>query len=1049
MTTMIGILVPSLFFCCGICIYAGFLHLANGLRRPIDIPKLLFALICFTSIPFVISLSQMFKAEELGAFIFALKWNLAAGLWFYIELIWFIALFTKKYSPPLLIALSIIFCVLLLVNYAQPYGLQYSEISSLKTLELPWGEFVSLAIGQVSEWYYYSMIMFFICFCYIFYALIANYRQTGKKHLLGMIFAIAFFMVCVIEGTLARLSIINFIYLGPYGFMGLITVMSMILDHDYHQNLREKDEKLHYLYKLSPLGIALTDMQGRYLEFNEAFSNISGYPADELKNLDYWTLTPKKYASQEAEQLESLQRLGYYGPYEKEYLNKNGELVPIRLNGVLITGSNGQHYIWSIVEDTTLWKQTQEALRSSDERYRLIVETSSEGICSIDNALRITFVNSALSQMLGYAPEQMLGRLFEDFLFIDDIPIFRRQMQLRTQGKSSHYEPRFQCHDGSLCWCSITGTPLKDSQGNQIGSFAMVTDITQRKHAEEEMQLAALVYRASSQGMMITDADNRIITVNPAFAEITGYRIEEVLGHYPNLFKSDFNDETYYEAMWESINNTGKWQGEIWNRRKSGETFLEFLTINTIYRDDGTVYRRVALFSDITEEKKNEELIWRQANYDFLTDLPNRRMVQDRLKEEIKKSRRDKRQLALLFIDIDRFKEVNDAFGHETGDNLLKEASKRMIACMRDTDLVGRLGGDEFVVILSDLHDIGGVGHIANTLLVNLAKPYLLDDESTYISASIGITIYPDDANDESTLLKNADQAMYEAKRLGRNRFHYYTPAMQKAANYRMRITNDLHNAVENNQFRLYYQPIVEMATGAIHKAEALIRWQHPKLGMVSPADFIPIAEDTGQIVNIGHWVFRQAVAQVIRLRANFHPDFQISINKSPVQFTSEPYCHTSWIDHLIDVNLPPQAIVVEITESLLMEVRDEISNQLLTFKDYGIQVALDDFGTGYSSLSYLKKFDIDYIKIDQSFVRNLNPGSNDMALCEAIIEMAHKLQIKVIAEGVETEEQSQLLKYLGCDYGQGYLFSKPVPANEFEALLSNTDLAHLPQTLR
>ncbi len=280
MTTMIGILVPSLFFCCGICIYAGFLHIANGLRRPIDIPKLLFALICFTSIPFVISLSRMLKAEELGAFIFALKWNLAAGLWFYLELIWFIAQFTKKYSPPLLIALSIIFCVLLLVNYAQPYGLQYSEISSLKTLELPWGEFVSLTIGQVSEWYYFSMIMFFICFCYIFYALITNYRQTRKKHLLGMIFAIAFFMVCVIEGTLARLSIINFIYLGPYGFMGLIIVMSMILDHDYHQNLREKDEKLHYLYKLSPLGIALTDMQGRYLEFNEAFSNISGYPAD-------------------------------------------------------------------------------------------------------------------------------------------------------------------------------------------------------------------------------------------------------------------------------------------------------------------------------------------------------------------------------------------------------------------------------------------------------------------------------------------------------------------------------------------------------------------------------------------------------------------------------------------------------------------------------------------------------------------------------------------------------------------------------------------------
>jgi EAL domain-containing protein (putative c-di-GMP-specific phosphodiesterase class I) len=356
---------------------------------------------------------------------------------------------------------------------------------------------------------------------------------------------------------------------------------------------------------------------------------------------------------------------------------------------------------------------------------------------------------------------------------------------------------------------------------------------------------------------------------------------------------------------------------------------------------------------------------------------------------------------------------------------------------VRETDTVARLGGDEFTIILSELDNPGNVERVAQDILKKLAEPFHLKHEVAYVSASIGITFYPDDGEGIDTLLKNADQAMYASKNQGRNRYNYFTPSMQEAAQTRMRLANDLRGALEAGQFSMAYQPIVEMATGVIHKAEALIRWRHPTRGMVSPTEFITIAEETGLIIDIGDWVFREAACQVKHWRERHHADFQISINKSPIQFHNEGNSHAAWFEHLQQQGLPGQSIVVEITEGLLLDAGIAITDQLLEFRDEGIQVALDDFGTGYSSLSYLKKFDIDYLKIDRTFVSNLAYGSDDMALCEAIIVMAHKLGIKVIAEGVETPQQRDLLTSVGCDYGQGYLFSRPVPAIEFEALLT------------
>jgi diguanylate cyclase (GGDEF)-like protein len=389
-----------------------------------------------------------------------------------------------------------------------------------------------------------------------------------------------------------------------------------------------------------------------------------------------------------------------------------------------------------------------------------------------------------------------------------------------------------------------------------------------------------------------------------------------------------------------------------------------------------------------------------------------------------------------LFIDLDRFKEVNDTLGHEKGDMLLKEAANRLLDCVRETDVVGRLGGDEFTIILSDLEDTYSIDRIAEKILRSMAEPFNMGQEMAYISASIGMTLFPEDAADMEGLLKNADQAMYESKHQGRNRFNYFKPIMQEAALQRVALASELRKAIAEKQFTLFYQPIVDMKSGAIIKAEALIRWFHPEKGIVSPANFIPVAEEMGLIVEIGDWVFLEAATQAAKWQSILHDPIQISINKSPVQFNDIKPPERSWIAQLNRLGLDGKHIVIEITEGLLLDANDSINAQLLELSEAGIQVSIDDFGTGYSSLSYLKKFHIDYLKIDQSFVSGLSEDSNDKALCEAIIVMAHKLGMMVIAEGIETEQQLEILREAHCDFGQGYLFSRPIPAEEFESLV-------------
>ena len=530
------------------------------------------------------------------------------------------------------------------------------------------------------------------------------------------------------------------------------------------------------------------------------------------------------------------------------------------------------------------------------------------------------------------------------------------------------------------------------------------------------------------------DRELRRLYANPAFCASAGRTLEESLGKRPSELPGGANALIYEQKIGEAIASGKSSQFELKWLSKDGHQQCSHIRLTPEIDSAGQVSSVLAVGRDLSDRMAFEATIWKQANFDALTQLPNRQMFHDRLSREAAMARRTGRRIALMLIDLDHFKEVNDTLGHDTGDTLLIEAARRIVACAREADTVARLGGDEFILILSDLDSLERVEQIADAVIRTLAEPFRLGPNEVFISASIGVTEFPHDTDDLEVLFKNADQAMYAAKSAGRNRSSYFTPYLRVAAENRQRLTRDLRAALQSDQFRIFYQPIVELASGEIRKAEALIRWVHPGRGLVSPQEFIPLAEDTGLIVPIGDWVFKEAVRQVRAWRDKFNAAFQISVNMSPVQIRQDNQVCVRWSEYLNLEDIAGQSIAIEITEGLLLDA--ELNDKLVAFREAGIYTSIDDFGTGYSSLAYLQRFDIDYLKIDRSFVQNLDVDRGNQALCEAMVMLAHKLGLKVIAEGVETADQRDFLKSIACDYAQGFLYSRPVPADDFEVLV-------------
>ena len=614
-------------------------------------------------------------------------------------------------------------------------------------------------------------------------------------------------------------------------------------------------------------------------------------------------------------------------------------------------------------------------------------------------------------------------------IHIDDIDLFTSCVDKHLKGYTDYFSNRHRVlsDNGSWKWIVSKGKVVsRDASGRAIRMVGTSTDVT-------EKELAVSVFNHSNEAILITDKNNNIIATNPAFTHITGYKENEVISKPPSILKSDRHDEKFFKRMWLSINKFGFWRGEIWNRRKSGNIFPVQVSISTINNYRNEVDFRIAIFSDVTEKKLLDEKILYQANTDTLTHLSNRNSFNKALEHEVNKCQRIGQNLILMFIDLDYFKQVNDSLGHSMGDGVLKEVACRINKSIRKSDISARLGGDEFVVLLTDVKDLSQVDKIASTLIESLKTPFNIEGQEIYLSASIGISVYPDNATDPDLLLIRADQAMYKAKDHGKGCYCYFTQSMQQDSKRRQELLAELYTAIEEEQFAVYFQPIVNIKTGKIEKAEALIRWKHPKCGVLFPDEFIELAEKSGLINSIGNWVISE-VKSAIKRWSKF--DIQISVNVSPMQL-SDLYKEESSIVKTLSGVTSPSKLILELTETAIFE-NDNVQQEMLdSFNDMGIHIALDDFGTGFSSLNHILDLNINYLKIDKSFIGQMMESDKAKVISETTIVMAKKLGIKVIAEGVETQQQLALLNEMGCDYGQGYLFSKALPIEAFDMLLS------------
>ena len=706
-----------------------------------------------------------------------------------------------------------------------------------------------------------------------------------------------------------------------------------------------------------------------------------------------------------------------------------------------------------------------------ERRLQDVMKTVGDGIVVFDGKGRIVSFNPAAERIFGYRAREVVGRSIN---FLHPRPGPRRGKGLirqylendqRKPGGLRRGEDTGRRKDGTRFTMEVTVSELRQNKHTLF--TAVVHDITERIKAEEEirearekleqsveertrkltreatdrrraegrLRLAAKVIESTNEAVLIADAKYRVTSVNPAFTEITGYQAEEVIGKKPSFHKALRKDKALFAKMQEDMERQGHWEGEFWNKRKNGEDYAQRLSITAITDEAGKVQQYAALIGDITKRKQDEERIRYQANYDSLTGLPNRTLFLDRLNLALARMKRGHEKLGLMFIDLDGFKLVNDTLGHELGDLLLQEAARRLSQSVRRGDTIARLGGDEFTVIMPDLEDPRNGSMVAQRILDTLAKPYNLDEHEAFVSGSIGITVYPDDGDNASHLLRNADAAMYRAKEQGKANYQFFTADLNEEVKERLVLKNSLIKARQGKEFALHYQPKLEIRSGRVTSVEALMRWNNQEFGIVSPAKFIPIMEETGMVMEIGEWVIRTACTQYRKWRDEGLAPLRVAVNLSARQLREPNFI--SVVERVLKkTGVAPEALEIEITENMLMTDATNSVVALDTLHDMGIHIAMDDFGTGYSSLNYLKRFPIDTIKIDGTFIADIETNPEEVEIVKAIITMGHSLNRRVAAEGVETKGQLSILKEYGCDEIQGYYLCPPKPAESMTAFL-------------
>ncbi|MCC6134541.1 MAG: EAL domain-containing protein [Gammaproteobacteria bacterium] len=678
----------------------------------------------------------------------------------------------------------------------------------------------------------------------------------------------------------------------------------------------------------------------------------------------------------------------------------------------------------------------EQALQQRERQYRALFEANPHPMWVYDlETLRFLAVNDAAIQHYGFSRSDFLAMTIADIRPPEDIPRLRENI---AQVQNHHDEAGIWKHckkDGALIDVEITSHTLEFA--GRRAEVVLAHDVTERMQVEERLCQAATVFENTREGITITDADERILRVNRAFCELTGYTEEEVQGQTPRLLRSGRQSPAFYAALWASLRDTGHWQGEVWNRRKNGEVYPELLSISAVRNAAGVVTHYVGVFADLSLIKASEERLDYLAHHDLLTGLPNRLLLSARLQHSIDVAHRDGGTLALLVLDLDRFKDVNDSYGHSAGDTLLQQVAERLTNRLRGADTVTRLGGDEFAVLLEDLAQPQDAARVAMDIIGILSEPWrLANDAEVRLGASLGISLFPEHGRTAEDLLQQADAALYQAKSEGRGRFQYFSADLTQAARQRLELEARLRRAISEGQLRVYYQPQVDIPSGRIVGAEALVRWQDPKRGLIPPGHFIRVAEETGLISLIGEWVLRETCRQGKAWRDAGLPPLTLAVNLSAHQLHHGDLTAIV-LQILNDTGFPAEWLELELTESALMQREAGAVTILERLRGLGLHLAMDDFGTGYSSLAYLRRFPLDVLKIDKSFVDDLPYQREAMEIAATIIAMGHTLGLKVLAEGVETPEQLAFLQLRGCDRYQGYLTSPPVPAEAFVALLT------------
>ena len=786
------------------------------------------------------------------------------------------------------------------------------------------------------------------------------------------------------------------------------------------------------LFEKSVVGMAIIGLDQRILDANPAFCSLLGYSRDRLLQTTWATLTPAEDQGHDIRLFEQLVS-GRTNEVvaDKRLVRFDRSLAQVRTRMSVIC--DGAGVVTNLVVQVDDFSDS--ARKQSESLIRLqagALNNSINGIAISDATqpdFPLVYVNPAFEKITGYSSAESIGRNCR-FLQGEDRnqPDRNEVREALEHGRAVKATLRNYRKDGSMFWNRFQIAPVQDQEGQTTHFVGIINDITERKVADDYLKLVSRVFLHADESIFITDPQGSIIEVNPAFSRTTGYSREEVLGRNPRILQSGRHDQAFFAELWKNVLNEGHWSGEIWNRRKNGEIYPDKLTISVVRNDEGETLSYVCLSSDISVLKAQQSELELMALHDALTGLPNRALLNDRLNMALAEVRRSGGKMAVCFIDLDGFKPVNDTYGHETGDLLLIEAAQRMTTILRATDTVARLGGDEFILILSEIQSEKEFLGMLSRIMDAIARPYTLGEITVSISASIGVTLYPDDNVDADTLLRHADQAMYLAKEKGRNRFHFFDVVDDRNAHIRSEGRARVEAALEREEFVLYYQPKVDLRTGQVVGLEALIRWQHPEEGLLAPGDFLPLIENSDFETRLSEWVIAEALRQM-KLWQWEGLDLVVSVNLPARHLHSDGFI--PFIVNVLAENaeIPRDRLELEVLETVALWDIPRVTQTMEECRRHGVMFSIDDFGTGYASLAYLRRLPVNTIKIDQSFTRDMLNDPDDLSIVEGVISLAEAFQKQVIAEGVESEDHGTILLYLGCQHAQGFGIARPMAA--------------------